>query len=52
MGDVISKLSNSIDTCAKYVLNDCESDCACTKCFTCHVKTNEVDLEEVQGDKP
>ncbi len=50
MGDVVSKLSLSIDNCSKYVLNDCESDCSCSKCLACHVKTNEVDLEHVEGD--
>ncbi len=45
MGDVLTILSKPIDNCSKYVLNDCESDCS-SMCFACHVKTNEVDLED------
>ena len=45
MGDLLTTLSKPLSDCTKYVLNDCESDCALSNCFTCHVKTNEVDAE-------
>lgn len=43
----ITKLMG-LDCCSesiKYVFNDCESDCTCSECCDCHVKTNPVDLE-------
>ncbi len=47
MGEALVKaVSDPIDNCSKYVLNDCESSCGFSNCFSCDVKTHKVDLEE------
>jgi hypothetical protein len=33
-----------INDLIKYVLNDCESDCRCSECCTCHIETHEVNV--------
>ena len=50
MGEALVKaLSEPLDNCSEYVLDDCESSCGCSDCFTCGVKTNRVDLEDEES---
>jgi hypothetical protein len=35
---------NCIDDFIKFVMNDCESECSCSDCCLCHIKTNEIEF--------
>ena len=37
--------------CAKYVMNDCVSDCECAGCMKVHIVTSEIPIVEEEEEE-